>query len=240
MADASTTSGAGDAGDKASLFAEIGKIDQSSGRTAGLRHVTKDMKAGGSAAAASSEAPKPAPKAAAPKAKAASSKPKAAPIKRKMGLRWVVENFSKDDGVVTLDDVTIKEEVYIGGCTDATIILPAKCKAIAIDGCKKTQVLFEGAVSSCELVNCQRVKIQCKVFVPTISIDKVDGITVYVSHEGRKTQFATSKSSEMNVCFPESDAEDAEMVEQPIPEQFIATITASNTVDITVSELYTS
>jgi hypothetical protein len=29
---------------KAALFAEISQIDQSSGRTAGLRHVTKDMK----------------------------------------------------------------------------------------------------------------------------------------------------------------------------------------------------
>jgi len=229
---AAPAAGAGDA--RGALFAQLGTIDQSSGRTAGLRHVTKDMKA----AAAASASPAPAPKAkVAPKAKAA-EKPKRPARMEKRGMRWTVENFSKADGVVTVEGVGIREEVFIVDCIDATIVVPDKCKTIAMDGCKKTTLLFEGAVSSCEVVNCKRIKMQCKNFVPTISIDKTDGIMVYVSYTGRTTHFITSKSSEMNICFPEADSEEAEMVEQPIPEQFVASITADNKVVIKVSDLY--
>jgi adenylyl cyclase-associated protein len=232
---AASSADAAPEGDKSAMFAELSKIDQSSGRTAGLRHVTKDMKAktdDAPAPAASSAKPKPAGKAA--------EKPKYPASKTKKGLRWVVENFSKDDGVITVEGVALKEEVYIAGCINATIIIPDKCKAIAIDGCKKTQILFEGAVSSCEVINCKNIKMQCKSFVPTIGIDKVDGIMVYVSYAGRATHFITSKSSEMNVCFPETDSDESEMKELPIPEQFVAKITASNELDVNVSDLYSS
>lgn len=32
------------------------------------------------------------------------------------------------------------DQVYIYGCADATIDIKGKCKMVAIDGCKKTQV----------------------------------------------------------------------------------------------------
>ena len=44
----------------------------------------------------------------------------------------------------------------------------------------------------------------------------------------------------MNVTFPVSEAEDAEWVEQPIPEQFVSTIQTNGKLKTTVSELYTS
>lgn len=237
-ADSGSSSGAGSEGAKDALFAELSKIDQSSGRTAGLRHVTKEMKSTGASSTVPASGASSASSSASGASKAASEKPKRAASKRKAGMRWVVENFSKDDGPVTVDGVAIKEEVYIGGCINAVIIIPDKCKAIAIDGCKKTQILFEGAVSSCEVINCRGVKMQCKSTCPTISIDKVDGITVYLSYAGRDTQFITSKSSEMNICFPETDSEDAEFKEVPIPEQFIAKIKPDNSLDVSVSDLY--
>jgi adenylyl cyclase-associated protein len=215
---------------KAALFAEIGKIDQSSGRTAGLRHVTKDMKSSGAPAKVSATKP-----ASASKAVDAPQKPKSI---TKAGMRWCVEHCGAADGVVTLDEVGLREEVYIGGCVGATIVVPSKCKAIAVDKCSKTNIVFEGAVSSFELVNCKRMKVQCKGFVPTIGIDKTDGILVYVSYAGRETKIMSSKSSEMNVSFPASDAEDSDMVEQPIPEQFVATITPENKIVMAVSEIY--
>ena len=220
-------------GVKAALFAQIGKIDQSSGRTAGLRHVTKDMKSSGASSTVAAKKP-----AAGGKKPAASSGPKKPKSIVKAGMRWCVEHCGKDDGVVSLDDVGLKEEVYIGGCVGATIVIPSKCKAIAVDSCSQTNVVFEGAVSSCEVVNCKRLKVQCKSFVPTIGIDKTDGILVYVSHAGRETKFVTSKSSEMNVSFPLSDSEEAEMVEQPIPEQFVASISAENKIAVVVSDIY--
>jgi hypothetical protein len=48
--------------------------------------------------------------------------------------------------------------------------------------------------------------------VPSIAIDKTDGILVGVPFACRGAQFVTSKSSEMNVTFPTSDKEDADWV----------------------------
>lgn len=40
--------------------------------------------------------------------------------------------------------------------------------------------------------------------------------------------------------FPVSEAADADWIEKPIPEQFVSSVLANNTVKTTVSELYSS
>jgi adenylyl cyclase-associated protein len=44
-----------------------------------------------------------------------------------------------------------------------------------------------------------QVKIQVRGKVPTVAIDKTDGVVVYLSPESLTTTFSTSKSSEMCV-----------------------------------------
>jgi adenylyl cyclase-associated protein len=154
--------------------------------------------------------------------------------------RWFIEHQTKAQGVVTLKDATHKQEVVISNCVNATIVVDCKVKSLMIDNCKKTQVVFKGAISSCEVVNCSRVKVQCKERIPCISIDKTDGITVYVSWEGRDIQVLSSKSSEMNISFPKGPEEEAEWVEFPIPEQFETRIHADGSLATKVSELYSA
>ncbi len=154
--------------------------------------------------------------------------------------RWFIEHQTKAQGVVTLTEATHKQEVVVANCVGATIVIDCKVKSLMIDGCKKTQIVFKGAISSCEVVNCTRVKVQCKERIPCISIDKTDGITVYVSHEGRGIQILSSKSSEMNLSFPKGPEEDSEWVEFPIPEQFETKINEDGTLHTKVSELYSA
>lgn len=59
------------------------------------------------------------------------------------------------------------------------------------------QVLVDDLLSSLEVVNCQRVKVQVKSNVPTVAIDKTDGIVVILPQASLDTSFTTSKSSEM-------------------------------------------
>eukprot|EP00624_Nannochloropsis_granulata_P002989 evm.model.NODE_25201_length_48748_cov_29.326208.2 len=87
-----------------------------------------------------------------------------------------------------------------------------------MDGCKNTQVVLDEMLSSLEVVNCQGVKVQVRQHVPTVAIDKTDGIIVVLSKEGLGTSFLTSKSSEMNIQYPKN--EEGELVETPIPEQW--------------------
>jgi len=98
--------------------------------------------------------------------------------------------------------------------------IEGKVNNLVLDGCKKTAVVFDDVVSSCEFINCQSVQMQVLGKVPTISIEKTDGCQMFLSKDSLKTEIITAKSSEMNVMIPTGD----EFVEQPVPEQFKTTI----------------
>lgn len=53
-----------------------------------------------------------------------------------------------------------------------------KVNAISLDSCTRTGLVFQDLVSSCEVVNCSSVEVQSTGVMPTIAIDKTDGITV--------------------------------------------------------------
>lgn len=134
----------------------------------------------------------------------------------------------------------MKSQVYIYKCNHVSIVLSGKAKTIILDSCVRTKLIFDSAVSSLEIVNCKNVQVQCQARVPSVAIDKTDGCLVYVSYVGRNVHIVTSKSSEMNLCFPTCDSkEEAEMVEVPIPEQFVHTL-AQGSAKLTsnVSDLY--
>jgi adenylyl cyclase-associated protein len=225
-------------GGMTTVFASIKGIDQSEGKTPGLRKVTKDMQTWRPEYKEATEKPKPSDVTIKAGQKQASYVPK--PIKKPVceqrNANWFIEN-QVGGAPISIKDVHIKQQVYIYGCTDATILLEGKAKNIVFDSCEKSRLIFDDAVSSIEVVNCKNVRIQCKGQVPSISIDKTDGCLVYVSWEGRDAQFVTSKSSEMNVAFPQASGSD-EYVEKPIPEQFVHTITSGNSISSNVSDLY--
>ncbi|OWZ19480.1 hypothetical protein PHMEG_0006273 [Phytophthora megakarya] len=150
---------------------------------------------------------------------------------------WRIEYHQHDREPVIVTDINMKQQVYIFGCEDVTIVLEGKAKNIVLDSCKKTKLIFDNTVSGIEIVNCNGVQVQCKGVVPFVSIDKTDGCLVYISWEGRQVQLVTCKSSEMNVVLPDGPNSD-NIVEKPIPEQFVHTITTDLTILSDVSSLY--
>jgi adenylyl cyclase-associated protein len=131
--------------------------------------------------------------------------------------------------------------VYIYGCVGTIVFVDAKCKAVRMDKCRNvTVVLAEGVLSGVEVVNSKKIKMQANKAVPSVAIDKTDGIVVGLAWPARACQIVSSKSSEMNVTFPKTDADDADWVEMPIPEQFVTKITEAGKLASTVSELYSS
>lgn len=121
-------------------------------------------------------------------------------------------------------------------CNQATIQIKGKLKSIIMDSCIKTNVLFDTAISSCEIVNCQKVQIQSTGICPSFAIDKTDGCLVYLSPEAVSvSNFVTSKSSEMNVSW--LDEKSGEQKEAPIPEQFVHKL-VNGAISSDVSDLY--
>lgn len=121
-------------------------------------------------------------------------------------------------------------------CHNATIQIKGKLNSVILDTCTKSNLVFETAISSCEVVNCKRMHIQSTGVCPSFSIDKTDGCLVYLSAEAVAiTNFVTSKSSEMNVSW--TDEKSGEQKEAPIPEQFVHKL-VGGAITSDVSDLY--
>mmetsp|Transcript_24807 Transcript_24807/g.47509 ORF Transcript_24807/g.47509 Transcript_24807/m.47509 type:complete len:492 (+) Transcript_24807:177-1652(+) len=220
------TPGAGGAG---GLFAELQEKKTGAGDSAatGLKKVARDQqtwrkefkKSGDAPSQPTATAPKPA---AAPKFGA--KKPVGAPKceYQTRGCKWNVENQTKDtceNGVCKVTVTDPKQQVYIYKCQNVTIQITGKLKSVVLDSCTKCGVVFDAAISACEVVNCKSVQVQATNVCPSFSIDKTDGIVVYLTNEAIATSsFVTSKSSEMNVSWPDDKGE---IKEAPIPEQFM-------------------
>jgi len=79
------------------------------------------------------------------------------------------------------------------------------------------------SVSIVEIVNSKKVQIQVNNRVPTVSVDKSHGTSLFLSKDSLETQVFTSKSDELNLSIP-GPSEEQPWLEFPIPEQFLNTI----------------
>eukprot|EP01033_Poteriospumella_lacustris_P003634 gene3634-2618_t len=213
---------------KADLFSALNKEGSV---TSGLKKVTKDMQTWRAEYKADGSAPEP-KKVVAP-TRAANNEVKG-PAKLEFqaaASKWLVENQNSPVDVPINDK---KETVYIFGCNGATINITGKCKSVVVDSCKRTTVYVDNAMASVEVVNCQRMNIHVRDTVAAVAIDKTDGIVVHLPKSSLHTDIVASKSSEMNVSFP--DAND-DIIERPIPEQYVHRVKGT-TVTAEVSDLY--
>jgi len=138
------------------------------------------------------------------------------------GKKWIVEYF-KGDQNIQIEQVEMNQSVYIFKCEGSAIKVSGKCNNIIMDSCKKTAVVFDNVVSSCEFMNCSSVQMQVLGSVPTIMVDKTDGCQMFLSKEAMGVEIVSAKSSEMNVLVPTGD----DFVEMPVAEQFKTLIKGS-------------
>jgi len=200
--------------DPSQLFAALNK---GSDITAGLKKVDKsqmthknpELRAGSVVPAIAPKAEKETPK------DTASDKPPKLALE---GNKWCVE-YQKNQSNLVLENVETKHTIYLYKNTNTTVIIKGKCNQITLDSCKKTAIVVDNIISSVDIVNSNSCQIQIIGRAPTVSVDKTDGVQIYLSKEGLETEIMTSKSSEMNILVPGA-TEDADMVETPIPEQF--------------------
>jgi len=155
------------------------------------------------------------------------------------GSKWIIENQTKTsnpDGICTVTTSDSKEQVYIYKCQNSTIQVKGKIKSVILDSCFKTNLVFDSAISSCEVINCERVQVQVIGVCPSFAIDKTDGCLIYLSKDSVNTSnIVSSKSTEMNVSF--SDEKTGEQKECAIPEQFVHNI-KNGMITSKVSDLY--
>jgi len=203
----------------------LASLQKGSDITKGLKKVSDDQKThknptlrGSSLVPSKGEKPAVPPKKPAYGSAAAVNKP---PKLELDGKKWIVEFFKGNPSLV-IEETETNQSVYVYKCEGSTIKISGKCNNIILDSCKKTAVVFDSVVSSCEFINCQSVQMQVLGSVPTISVDKTDGCQMYLSKDSVQAEIVTAKSSEMNVLIPQGE----DFVEQAIPEQFKTVIKA--------------
>ena len=170
-------------------------------------------------------APAPAKPAPAKPAKVYGSVGGGSPSLRQDGKKWIVEFFTGESDI-KIEDVRMNQSVYIYKCEKSAVRISGKCNNVILDSCKKTGVIFESLVSSCEVMNSYGVQVQVNGRVPTIMVDKTDGCQIFLSQESLQTEIVTAKSSETNVCIPKG----ADYTEMALPEQFKTVIKGSGLV----------
>mmetsp|Transcript_85448 Transcript_85448/g.204769 ORF Transcript_85448/g.204769 Transcript_85448/m.204769 type:complete len:494 (-) Transcript_85448:15-1496(-) len=192
--------------------------------TSQLKKVTADMKTKNQA----KDGPQvvPAAKAKAPPARRGgfnSRGPKGEPKKElQKDVNWMVENFEGER--VVMEEATMKHLVCILNCRNTTVQIPSKVKSVQIDSCEKVNVIVQDVISAVELVNSDRCQMQALGKVVAVAIDKCDGVNVWLSKESVAAEITASKSSEMNVTIPDPEQEDGDLIEIPIPEQFVSRV----------------
>lgn len=219
----------------AAVFAEI---NQGAGITASLRKVDKSemthknpsLRAGSTVAAAPTSPKRQGPP--------TPSKPDKYTLKKaaKTSLeanKWVVENHENNNQVV-IEDTAINQAVYIYNCKNSTIQIKGKVNAVTMDSCTKCGVAVDSTVATVDIVNSKSFALQVFKVVPTIAVDKCDGGEIYLSKDCLGVEILTAKTSSLNVLVPESEAEDAEFKELPVPEQLKTTIVNGKLVTTTV------
>jgi len=136
--------------------------------------------------------------------------------------KWTIEKLNGQRDV----SVNISEhgqKVLVYNCTDSVIVIHGKCNSVVIGNSKKTAVVFDAIISSVEVVNSSSIQLQANAALPSVSIDKTHGLTLYVqSAEGRSVEIFTSESTEVNIVTP-GKTENDDPREQPIPQQFLTT-----------------
>ena len=167
-------------------------------------------------------APSPAKSSASPRASKPANQTQKPPSLHQDGKKWIVEYF-KGDQNINIDQVEMNQSVYIFKCEASAVKVSGKCNNIIMDSCKKTAVVFDNVVSSCEFMNCSGVQMQVLGSVPTIMVDKTDGCQMFLSKEAMGVEIVSAKSSEMNVLVPQGD----DFVEMAVSEQFKTVIKGS-------------
>eukprot|EP01080_Neovahlkampfia_damariscottae_P006987 gene6987-11153_t len=138
--------------------------------------------------------------------------------------KWTVENQEGNTGI-EINIESVKQAVYITKVDNSLITIKGKFNSVFMDNCHKSVLVFDTVVAACELVNCQSAKIHVNGTIPTIMVDKTDGLNIFLNESTLDTTLITSKSSEMNVSIPIGNDD---FKEYPVPEQYVTVYDKAN------------
>lgn len=195
----------------ANLLAEI----QEKTLSANLKHVEKNAYKKDP-----SSAPEiPQPKAPVPKAAAAKEEVKRPPTKEFKSNFWYVQNYGKEVLKFEGEDVQMNYGWALIKCQDTTIVIDGKFKTIMLENCSNVKVILSNVMANMEVINCKKITVTIKESCPHISLERTQGIHIYLFPPAKGAKIHSTCSQSMVVHYPRVDAaEDDEWLDIAIPE----------------------
>lgn len=148
------------------------------------------------------------------------------------GNKWIVEYYEGVTDVVVSEGLELKHTVYIFKCKNSVVTIKGKCNAVMVDNCLKTNVIFDTAISSLDIVNCKNVKVQVNESVSSVQVDNTSAVGIYLPTALLPSvQIYTSKSTEVNLNIPLTSSDDGggvDYAESAVPTQFLSKYQASS------------
>ncbi|KAB8337242.1 hypothetical protein FH972_021544 [Carpinus fangiana] len=213
----------GPGGDMSSVFADLNRGEAV---TSGLKKVDKSQMTHKNPSLRASAAESPSPSVNRGKSPTPNRKPDALKTKKPCrceldGNKWLVEHYDQND-LPAGQPIEIQAEkhqsILITRCKATTVKVIGKANAISIDNCSRLDLLVESLVSTVDVVNAANFRLQILGTLPSISLDKVDGATVFLSKDSLATEVYSSKCTSINITLPPA-GDDDDSVECPVPEQ---------------------
>ena len=78
--------------------------------------------------------------------------------------------FHKNNPNLVIENTETNQSVYVYKCEGSTLKIEGKVNNLVLDGCKKTAVVFDNVVSSCEFINCQSVQMQVSYWLKYVKL----------------------------------------------------------------------
>jgi len=144
--------------------------------------------------------------------------------------------WQENNANIELTETEAKQAVYVYKCENSVIKIKGKINSIAVDGCKKTGIVFTDAIAQVELVNSNNIEVQVLGKVPSIAIDKCSGVQLYISKDGLNVEVISSKSDSMNILIPDPSGS-PDPIEIAVPEQYKTLIKNNKLVTTTVEHV---
>lgn len=156
------------------------------------------------------------------------------PIFEMKGANWFVEN-QQNVNTLEVKDLKMQNAVYIGTSYNIVTKITGKPKSVNLNNCVNTIIYVDNILSTIEITNCERCTIYILKSCPTVAIDKSKGIIINLTSEASTNppDLVTSNISECNLQVP-GDKEDQDILEIPLPEQYLSKFANKSLVTTTI------
>lgn len=98
--------------------------------------------------------------------------------------------------------------VNLYNCTKVKVVLIGKFSNFMLSRCKRVQVFLQECIALGEVINCDDIKVNVETKLPTVSVEKSNGVEIICTKESKtQTTLRTTASQSVSFSYPKEEGE---------------------------------